>query len=571
MSARPYIWEKSYPPGIHWDTPIVTTTLPALIERSAARFSDRPAIEFRDRRLLYKELAAASQRMTAGLLRQGIGRDTAVGFYLPNTPDHPIALFGVTRTGARVVQLSPLDAERELVHKIKDSGARVMLAINLPGLLPMAQKLKAAGHIDLLIVADDERWGPGPVAALPIAEGDSCISVSTLMNNELPAHWPDISKDDIAVLQYIGGTTGVPKGAMLTHANLTASCAIYDSWFIPQSSIKPGEARVICALPLFHIFALSTLMLRNLSNGNEVMLRAKFDVETTFHDIEVKRATYMNGVPTMWIALCNAGVEKRDLSSLVSCSSGGAALPVEVEQRFEALTGKRLRSGIGMTETSPAAATQPVVLRGKPGSCGLPLPNIYIDVVALDDPHRVLGLGETGEIRISGPNVARGYWNRPEESAETFVDGRFLSGDIGYMDDEGYLWVVDRKKDMVIFGGFNVYPRVVEEAIYEHPDVQESIVIGVPDSYRGEAIKAYVTMKRGAAPLSLETLRAFLADKIGRHEMPAALEIRETLPRTSVGKLSKKELVDEEKQKFQASSTPAAELPASKPPLHARS
>ena len=372
------------------------------------------------------------------------------------------------------------------------------------------------------------------------------------MNSEIPARFPEISKDDIALLQYTGGTTGVPKGAMLTHANLTASCAIYDAWFIPQSSVKPGEARVICALPLFHIFALSTVMLRNLSNGNEIFLRPKFDVETTFHDIEVKRATHMNGVPTMWIALCNAGIEKRDLSSLVSCSSGGAALPVEVEQRFEALTGKRLRSGIGMTETSPAASTQPVVFRGKPGSCGLPLPGIYIDIVALDDPHRVLALGETGEIRIKGPNVASGYWNRPEESAETFIDGRFLSGDIGYMDEDGYVWVVDRKKDMVISGGFNVYPRVVEDAIYEHPDIHEAIVIGIPDAYRGEAIKAFVTMKRGAAPVSLETMRAFLADKIGRHEMPAALEIRETLPRTAIGKLSKKELVEEERLKFKS-------------------
>ncbi|MDI1347174.1 MAG: dicarboxylate--CoA ligase PimA [Pseudolabrys sp.] len=571
MTARPYIWEKSYPPGILWDTPIVTTTVPALIDSAAARFADRSAIEFRDRQLLYRDLADASQRLAAGLLRLGAGRDTSVGIFLPNTPDHTISFFAITRIGARAVQLSPLDAEREIVHKIKDSGARVVLTINLPGLLPMAQKLRAAGHIDLLIVADDERWGPGPVPPLPIVEGDGCVSLATLMKAELPARWPDISKDDIALLQYTGGTTGVPKGAMLTHANLTASCAMYDAWFNPQSSVKPGKVRVICALPLFHIFALSTVMLRNLSNGNEVMLRAKFDVETTFHDIEVKRATHMNGVPTMWIALCNAGVETRDLSSLVSCSSGGAPLPVEVEQRFEALTGKRLRSGIGMTETSPAACTQPVVLRGKPGSCGLPLPGVYVDVVSLDDPQRVLGFGETGEIRISGANVAGGYWNRAAESAETFVDGRFMSGDIGYMDDDGYVWVVDRKKDLVISGGFNVYPRVVEEAIYEHPGVHEAIVIGVPDSYRGETIKAYVTTKPGAAPLSLETLRAFLADKIGRQEMPTALEIRDTLPRTTVGKLSKKELVEEEKKKFKSSAAPAAELSTGKPPLNVRS
>jgi long-chain acyl-CoA synthetase len=552
MSERPYVWEKSYPPGIRWDTPIVTMTLPELIERSAARFPDRPAIEFRGRRILYRDLVDETRRLSAGLLRLGVGRDTAVGFYLPNMPEHPIALFGVTRTGARVIQLSPLDAERELIHKIKDSGTRIILTVNLPGLLPTAQRLKAAGHIDRLIVADDERWGPSAVVPLPFAETEDCISLQTLMRADIPAQFPQISKDDVAALQYTGGTTGVPKGAMLTHANLTASCAIYDAWFNPQSSLKPGEARVICALPLFHVFAMSTVMLRHLSNGNEVLLRAKFDIEQTFRDIEVARATHLNGVPTMWIALCNAGIEKRDLSSLVSCGSGGAALPLEVEQRFESLTGKRLRSGIGMTETSPAAATQPIVLPGRPGSCGVPLPGVYIDVVALDDPRRVLPLGEAGELRFKGPNVTRGYWNRPAENAETFIDGTFLSGDIGYMDTDGYIFIVDRKKDMIISGGYNVYPRVVEEAVYEHPDVQEAIVIGVPDSYRGEAIKAFVTMKPGAAELTLETLRAFLADKIGRHEMPAMLEIRATLPRTAVGKLSKKELVEEERQKFQS-------------------
>jgi long-chain acyl-CoA synthetase len=509
--------------------------------------------------------------MAAGLLRHGIGRGAALGLYLPNTPDHPIALFAAARAGARVVQMSPLDAERELLHKIRDSGARVVLTLNLPGLLPMAQKLKAAGHIDRLIVADDARWGPGPVAPLRVVEGDGCISLAGLMTDDHPGRWPQICTDDIAVLQYTGGTTGVPKGAMLTHANLTASCAIYDAWINPQAAVKAGQGRIICALPLFHIFALSTVMLRNLANGNEVLLRAKFDVETTFHDIEVKRATHMSGVPTMWIALCNSGIEARDLSSLVNCSSGGAALPVEVEQRFEALTGMRLRSGIGMTETSPAAASQPIATPGKPGSCGLPLPGIVIEVVALDEPRRVLPLGEIGEIRIKGPNVTRGYWNRPQESAEKFIDGFFLSGDIGYMDDDGYLFVVDRKKDMVISGGYNVYPGVVEEAIYEHPDIHEAIVIGVPDSYRGEAIKAFVTMKPGAAALTLEALRTFLADKIGRHEMPAALEIRDTLPRTSVGKLSKKELVEEEKHKYQASAAPVTASPVRNPPLHARS
>jgi long-chain acyl-CoA synthetase len=424
------------------------------------------------------------------------------------------------------------------------------LTANVPPLLPMALKLKAAGLIDRLIVADDGEWGAPPYPLLPIPDADGIVPLARLIDVKLPAQWPALTPNDVALLQYTGGTTGIPKGAMLTHANLSASCAIYDAWFNPQSLVKPGEARAICALPLFHIFALSTVMLRHLSNGNEVLLRQKFDVETTLEDIEVRRATHMNGVPTMWMALCNyPEIGKRDLSSLVSCSSGGAALPVEIAERWEQLTGKILRSGIGMTETSPAAATQPITRPGKAGSSGVPLPSIVIEIVSLDDPRRVLAIGETGEIRIKGPNVVSGYWNRPQDTAESFVDGFWLSGDIGYMDSDGFLFVVDRKKDMIISGGFNVYPRMIEEAIYEHPDVEEVIVIGVPDSYRGEAAKAFAKLKAGAAPLTLESLRAFLSDKIGRHEMPAALEIRDALPRTTIGKLSKRDLVEEERSR----------------------
>lgn len=548
MSERPHIWEKSYPPGISWDAPIESLTLPAMLDRSIARNAERHAISFRGRRLTYAELGKAVDAFAAGLLGAGIGKGNAIGFYLPNSLHHVIGMFGATRAGARVVQLSPLDAERELIHKLNDSGARIVFTANVPSLLPMALKLKTAGLVDTLIVADDSEWGAPPYPLLLIPNDDDVIALTQITTAVLPAQWPTIATGDIAVLQYTGGTTGIPKGAMLTHANLSASCAIYDVWFNSQSSIKPGEARAICALPLFHIFALSTVTLRHLSNGNELLLRQKFDVETTLQDIEIRRATHLNGVPTMWMALCNhPGIEKRDLSSLVSCSSGGAALPVEIAERWQQLTGKILRSGIGMTETSPAAATQPIARPGKTGSSGVPLPGVTVEIVALDDPRRVLAIGETGEIRIKGPNVVSGYWNRPQDNAESFLDGFWLSGDIGYMDTDGFLFVVDRKKDMIISGGFNVYPRVIEEAIYEHPDVEEVIVIGIPDEYRGEAAKAFVKLRPGASALTLETLRAFLADKIGRHEMPAALETRDCLPRTTIGKLSKRELIAEER------------------------
>ena len=268
------------------------------------------------------------------------------------------------------------------------------------------------------------------------------------------------------------------------------------------------------------------------------------------------------GVPTMWIALANTpGIDKRDFSSLRYAASGGAALPVEVAERFHKLTGHRLGGGWGMTETSPAGTSLPRDCTNKAGSVGLPLPGILMDVVALDDPRRRLGPGEKGEIRIKGPNVTKGYWNAPAETAAAFVDGYFLTGDIGIMDEDGFFYLVDRKKDMIISGGFNVYPRSIEEAIYEHPGVAEVIVIGVPDAYRGQSAKAFIALKPGQAPFGIDELKAFLADKLAKYEIPTEMEIRASLPKTPVGKLSKKELVAEEMAKRQAAEAPSPDAP----------
>jgi len=363
-----------------------------------------------------------------------------------------------------------------------------------------------------------------------------------------PSHWPPVSADDIALLQYTGATTGVPKAAVLTHANLTAAVSSYRIWIGGQRGADAPPDRVLAVLPLFHIYGLVSVVLRHLASGNELLLRSRFDIEAVLRDIEVNRVTAFPGVPTMWAALVNhPGIEQRDLSSLRACASGGAPLPVELAERFGRISGLPLPSGWGMTETSPAGISPPLRGPAKPGTIGLPLPGITVEVVALDDPHRVLGSSEAGELRIKGKNVMQRYWNRPDETAAAFADGGFLSGDIGTVDEDGYFFILDRKKDMILSGGFNVYPQVIEQAIYEHPDVEEALVIGVPDPYRGEAAKAFVKLKSGASPLTLDALKDFLADKIGRNEMPAALEIRAALPRTSVGKLSKKELIEEER------------------------
>ena len=289
--------------------------------------------------------------------------------------------------------------------------------------------------------------------------------------------------------------------------------------------------------------ALTVVLLRSLKNGDLISLHQRFDVEAVMRDIEVTRATAFPGVPTMWIAIASLpDLDKRDLSSLVHCGSGGAPLPVEVAKVFQRKTGMTLKSGWGMTETCSPGTGHPPEGPDKPGSIGLMLPGIEMDVVALDDPTRVLPVGETGEIRIRGPNVTKGYWNKQKESADSFVGDRFLTGDIGYMDADGYFYLVDRKKDMIISGGFNVYPQMIEQAVYEHPAVQEVLVIGIPDDYRGEAAKAFVTLRKGAEPFSIEDLREFLAGKLGKHELPVAVEFVRELPRTSVGKLSRHEL-----------------------------
>jgi long-chain acyl-CoA synthetase len=536
--------EQFYPEGVHWDDPIARGTLPDLLLKAAAQYGARPAIEFRDRAISYAELEAMVEVAASAFLRAGYGKNHSVALFLGNSPDHPVNFFGALKAGARVVHLSPLDGERALSHKLSDSGARVLLTSNLAALLPTALKFLDKGLLDRLIVCDDDAWGAVGNPQMPIPDDPAIVTFETFAEGAAkPAQWPQVSVDDVALLQYTGGTTGLPKGAMLSHGNLTAAVSIYDVWGKKARAERNAVERVICVLPLFHIYALTVILLRSLEHGDLISLHQRFDVQAVMRDVELKRATVFPGVPTMWIAIASLpDLEDRDLSSLVSCGSGGAPLPVEVARIFERKTNMKLKSGWGMTETCSPGTSHPPEGPEKPGSIGLMLPGIEIDVVALDDPGKVLPPGEIGEIRIRGPNVTKGYWNRPQETAEAFVGDRFLTGDIGYMDNDGYFYLVDRKKDMIISGGFNVYPQMIEQAIYEHPAVQEVIVIGIPDDYRGEAAKAFVKLRPGANSFTLEQLKAFLAGKLGRHEIPAALDFVDELPRTSVGKLSRHEL-----------------------------
>ena len=389
--------EQFYPEGVHWDDPLARGTLPDLLSKAAAEFGARPAIEFRDRAIGYSELEALVEVAAAAYLGAGYGKNTSVALFLGNSPDHPVNFFGALKAGARVVHLSPLDGERALSHKLSDSGARILVTSDLAALLPTALKFLEKGLLDRLIVCGDDHWGAVGNPHTPIPDHPAIVRFATFVEDAArPAQWPQISPDDVALLQYTGGTTGLPKGAMLSHGNLTSAVSIYDVWGKKAQLERNAVERVICVLPLFHIYALTVIMLRCLARGDLISLHQRFDVEAVMRDIEVKRATVFPGVPTMWIAIASLpDLDSRDLSSLVSCGSGGAPLPVEVAKVFERKTNIKLKSGWGMTETCSPGTGHPQEGPDKPGSIGLMLPGIEMDVAALDDPEEGLAAGRS--------------------------------------------------------------------------------------------------------------------------------------------------------------------------------
>jgi long-chain acyl-CoA synthetase len=548
----PWPWEKSYPAGLSPRVELPVWPIGSIVDRAAEHFGEKDAIVFRGACWTYAELKARVDEAAAAFLRAGIGKGARIALFLPNTLYHPLAFFGAMKAGATVVHLSPLDSPRVIQHKLADSGARVVVTTNIGEMAAGAAKLIPAGIIDRLIVGDDAAFGPSPLTGpMPSGEGIETFE-QFVAGADTEAGFPSVDVGELALLQYTGGTTGMPKGAKLTHRNLSAAVSSYDIWYTGQGLSRKGDDRILLFLPLFHIYALTTILLRGLNNGNALLMHTRFDAETALLEIE-NGATSFPGVPTMWIAIAAVpGFEKRDFSSMRYCASGGAPLPVEVGRKLKKITGHDILGGWGMTETAPAGTNIPRGRGDKIGTIGVPLPGIYMDIVALDDPTRVLPQGDTGELRIFGDNVTKDYLNREKEHGQFFSDGGFLTGDIGFIDKEGFFTIVDRKKDMIISGGFNVYPQLIEQMIYEHPDVHEVLVIGVPDDYRGEAAKAFVTLRKGAPELTLDALKEFLKDRVGKHEMPAQLEIRENLPRTSVGKLSKLELKQEEAERRQA-------------------
>ena len=555
MTIRP--WVKSYPPNVRWNAPLDLSSVQSVLEKAADRFGPQPALDFMNKRITYSELDALANRAAAGFQKLGVGPGVHVGLFLPNTPHYVIAFFGVLKAGGAVVNYSPLDALPTLQLKVEDSETDILVTLDLASLYPQAEKLLASTRLKILIVGEFAEMtpAPGPAKAQMKAGGmladvthdNAHVAFLDLIANDghYQVHPLGALADELAVIQYTGGTTGSPKGAMLSHANLTAACSLYSEVGTrTEDGFREGEERNFCILPLFHIYSLTVVMLLGFRLGAELVLHPRFDPAAAVKDIVEKKITIYMGVPTMHVAILNVpGIETMDFSSLRYCASGGAPLPVAVQERFESVIGCRLTEGWGMTETAPLGTFTPRVGPRKRGSCGVPYPGTEMKFIDVANPKREVKLGERGEICVKGPNVTKGYWKKPEATANSMTaDGFFRTGDVGYMDEDGYVYIVDRTKDMLLCGGFNVYPRNIEEAIYQHPAVEEASVIGIPDDYRGETPKAFVKLKAGAPPPSFEELKAFLKERLGKHEMIGAMEIRDELPKTPVGKISKKDL-----------------------------
>lgn len=553
--------------------PIPVRTLPGLLEETVSAFPNRIAIDFLGRRWSYSAIADLVDRAAQGLQELGLAPGDRVGLCLPNTPYFVIFYFAIMKAGGIVVNYNPLYTERELCTQVDDSGTTMMVLPDVRVLHDKVVAVAARTGLRKLIVCPLASVMPPlkrvlysafkrrDIAAL--GQGSLYASYAQLIANKGHPRPVPLDVHEVALLQYTGGTTGLPKGAALTHANLTANSA---QEIVVMGIGSPG-VRVLGVLPLFHVFALTTVLNYSIATGSTMILLPRFQMKSILSTIRRTHPNIFPAVPTLYTAVADAVEagsrrQARAMRSIRFCISGGAPLPAEVKRRFESLTGCHVAEGYGLSEASPVLTCNPLEQEDKPGSAGLPLIGTVIEIRDIEDPTRVLAQGERGEVCAGGPQIMKGYWNRPQETEASMVDGLLRTGDVGYLDGDGYLYLVDRIKDLILCSGYNVYPRMIEEALYRHPDIVEATVIGLPDLYRGEAPKAFVTLKAGATVTEAE-LCSFLAGQVSRIEMPREIEIRASLPRTLVGKLSKKELVAEEAAKRAAlAAAPAVASPA---------
>lgn len=553
MTEKP--WLDHYPPEVPKTLEYKSMPVQEYLTHAYKQFPKKTAIHFMGRDVSYEELYESSMKFANYLQGLGIKKGDRVSVMLPNCPQAVISFYGVLYAGGVVVMTNPLYTEREIAYQMNDSGAKAIVSLDI--LFPRISKVVKDTKLENVIITGIKDYLPFPKNMIYpfIQKRQTGLSVKVEhrgVNHLFTEVMKTASKEveptefdfneDLALLQYTGGTTGSPKGVMLTHKNLISNATMCDSWLY---KCKDGEETVLGIIPLFHVYGLTTVLILSVMQGNRMVLLPKFDAETALKTINKQKPTLFPGAPTLYIGLMNhPDIGKYDLSSIDACLSGSAPLPVDVQEKFEEITGGKLVEGYGLTETSPVTHSNLIWGERVKGSIGFPYPDTDCKIFLPGTTDEVPA-GEIGEIAISGPQVMKGYWNRPDDTAATIVNGWLLTGDLGYMDEKGHFFIVDRKKDMIIAGGFNIYPREIEEVLYEHEAVQECVVAGIPDPYRGETVKAYIVQKEGYT-VSEEEFNKYCREHLAAFKVPRIYEFRKELPKTAVGKILRRSLVDEE-------------------------
>lgn len=550
-------WTKHYPTSVKESINYDEHPLQYFFTESAKKYPEHEAVHFLGKSMTYEDLHNQALRFANQLVKLGVKKGDRVAVMLPNSPQSIISYYGILMAGGIVVQVNPLYVERELQHQLSDSGAKLILCLN--SVLPRVQKVMDQTPVELVIVTGIPDYLPFPKGLLfPLVQkkqgipkvkveySERILSFTKLIK-EGKAEDPNVavSSSDLALLQYTGGTTGLAKGVMLTHYNLVVNAQQCDAWLYKA---EPGKERVLGVMPFFHVYGMTTVMNVAVMKSQTMVLLPRFNPKDVLKTIEKQKVTLFPGAPTMYIALCKQDdIGEYDLTSVNACISGAAALPQEVQQKFEKLTNGRIVEGYGLTETSPVACANPIWDKRKPGSVGIPWPDTDIMIYSAekDGPAEI---GDIGEVFIKGPQVMTGYWNRPEDTSQTFHGDWFKSGDMGKMDEDGYVYIVDRKKELIIASGYNIYPREIEEVLYEHEEIVQAAVVGVPDEYRGETVKAFVVLKEGST-ITEADLKAYCAKRMAAFKLPKLYEFRSELPATLTGKILKRVLLDEERTK----------------------
>lgn len=553
-------WYRHYNGRVPHEIEFPNWPLPVLVARTAEKYAGNTATEFFGAKLTYKQLWDQVLRMASALKGMGVAKGTRVAIMLPNCPQTMIAYYATLYLGGVAVMTNPMYVEREMEHQWNDSGSEVLFVLD--HLYPKVEKVLHSTKIRTVVATSLREYLPFlykhlyPIKAkkqnlfmaVPY-DGRRLVNFSKIVSKAPPLQDPcEASLDDLALLQYTGGTTGVSKGVMLSHRNILANVLQVASWF---PDFRWGRERLVAILPFFHVFGMTVCLNFSLYGGATTIVVPRFDANEFLELLHKSKPTLFPGVPTIYVALLNhPKVKDYDLSSIRFCITGSAPMPVEVLTQFEKMTGCIIVEGYGLSEASPVTHVNPISGLRKPGSIGIPVPSTDARVVSLEDGVSDAPLGQPGELAVKGPQVMLGYWNMPEETAASLRDGWLYTGDIATMDEDGYFFIVDRKKDMIIAGGYNIYPREIDEVLYTHPKVLDAVTVGVPDPYRGETVKAFIVPKPGETVTEEEIIQ-FCKSKLAAYKVPKAVEIREFLPKTMVGKILRKELRAEELRKMQ--------------------